>query len=92
MHVLSPPQELGLKPYFALWLRYTGFMALYPWGVASELTMLYLALPTIKRTRMLSVAMPNTLNFAFDYYSLCILIMLTYIPGAAPCGRALACC
>lgn len=76
-----PPQELGLTPYFALWLRYTGFIVLYPIGVASELTMIYLALPTIKKTHLWSVALPNKLNFGFDYHTACLLVMLTYLPG-----------
>jgi len=43
-------EALGFVPYFLLWLRYTGFIVLYPLGVASELTVAYLALPTIKST------------------------------------------
>lgn len=39
---------LGSVPYPSLWLRYSGFILLYPIGVASELTMAWLALPTIK--------------------------------------------
>lgn len=35
-------------PYVLLWLRYTGFIVLYPIGVSSELAMLWFALPTIK--------------------------------------------
>lgn len=41
---------LGSVPYPVLWARYTGFIVLYPLGVASELTLAYLALPTIKST------------------------------------------
>ncbi|KAF5835920.1 tyrosine phosphatase-like protein [Dunaliella salina] len=48
---------LGYVPYFAMWLRYTGFIVLYPMGVASELTLAYLALPTIKSSGSCSSGM-----------------------------------
>jgi very-long-chain (3R)-3-hydroxyacyl-CoA dehydratase len=61
--------------------RYSGFIVLYPIGVASELTMAWLALPIIKNTQMWSVELPNAWNFGFSYYITCILVMLSYIPG-----------
>ncbi|CAD7701272.1 unnamed protein product, partial [Ostreobium quekettii] len=61
-------KELGVEFYLAKWLRYTGFIVLYPVGVSSELAMVFLALPTIKASRMWSIDMPNTYNFAFDYH------------------------
>lgn len=72
---------LGEAPYFSTWLRYSGFIALYPIGVASELTMAWLALPTLRATGLWSITMPNAYNFAFSYYWACILTMLTYLPG-----------
>ena len=43
-------QEAGLTPPYALlWLRYSAFTVLYPIGVGSELTMAWLALPTIRQ-------------------------------------------
>jgi hypothetical protein len=80
----SPAQELEYSPYVSLWLRYTSFIPLYPLGVSSELAMVYLALPTIRATSMWSVRLPNRFNFGFDYHLVCILGMLTYLPGA-PC-------
>ena len=74
-------QELGCVPYVSLWLRYTAFIVLYPVGVASELTMVWLALPAIKASGMLSYPMPNVFNFGIDYYTICIIISLIYIPG-----------
>ena len=71
-------------PYPLLWLRYSAFIILYPLGVASELTMAYLALPNIGTLRPLSVAMPNSANFAFDYYLFCWLAIVAYVPGATP--------
>lgn len=74
-------KEAGHVPYVAQWLRYSGFIVLYPIGVASELTMAWLALPTIKKTHMWSVDMPNKYNFAVSYYFVCILVILVYVPG-----------
>ena len=42
-------------PYALLWARYSFFIVLYPLGVASEMTMAYLALPVIRSTAFLSV-------------------------------------
>lgn len=73
---------LGSVPYVMLWLRYTGFIVLYPIGVASELTMVYLALSLApKKLARLSITMPNPLNMAFDYYVVCLVIVATYVPG-----------
>ncbi len=75
-------QELGAQPYLLLWLRYTGFTVLYPLGVSSELTMVWLAGPWVKRQRLLSLDLPNRLNFGFDYYLVCWVVVLAYLPGA----------
>lgn len=74
-------KELGLSPYPFLWLRYTTFIPLYPLGVASEMTMVYLALPHIRRSGMWSLRMPNPYNFAFDYFYFCLLAVAIYVPG-----------
>jgi very-long-chain (3R)-3-hydroxyacyl-CoA dehydratase len=68
-------------PYPLLWARYSAFILLYPVGVASEMTMVYLAMPTIKKNRPLSIAMPNAWNFALDYYVGCWLGVACYVPG-----------
>ena len=70
------PQELGIVPYVSLWLRYTAFIVLYPLGISSELALVWLALPHIKSSGLLSYPMPNALNISFDYYSVCILASL----------------
>mmetsp|Transcript_31069 Transcript_31069/g.68975 ORF Transcript_31069/g.68975 Transcript_31069/m.68975 type:complete len:237 (+) Transcript_31069:60-770(+) len=74
-------KEFGVVPYFLLWLRYSAFIILYPLGVASELTMVYLAMPTIRSSHMWSLAMPNKLNISFDYHQLCVIICIIYVPG-----------
>ncbi len=74
-------QEAGYVPYPLLWLRYSTFVILYPLGVASEMTMVYLAMPSIRKERPLSFSMPNSINFAFDYYWFCWLAIACYVPG-----------
>ena len=74
-------QEAGYVPYPLLWLRYSTFVVLYPLGVASEMTMVYLAMPSIRKERPLSFSMPNRINFAFDYYVFCWLAIACYVPG-----------
>eukprot|EP00967_Tisochrysis_lutea_P007368 scaffold8745_cov19-Tisochrysis_lutea.AAC.1 len=70
---------LGYVPYFAMWLRYTGFIVLYPLGVASELTLAYLALPTIKSSG-------STMLHPLDVTSE---LMLAYfaLPATKPSGQ-----
>ncbi|KAL4521508.1 hypothetical protein Ndes2437B_g07910 [Nannochloris sp. 'desiccata'] len=44
-------KEAGLQPFFLLWLRYSAFIVLYPLGVASELSMVWLAIPALRANR-----------------------------------------
>eukprot|EP00891_Asterochloris_glomerata_P007862 jgi/Astpho2/7862/Aster-06146 len=74
-------KELSIVPYPLLWLRYTTFIVLYPLGVASELAMVYLALPTIRKSKMWSAPMPNSLNIGFDYHLICWAMLAGYIPA-----------
>ena len=76
-------RELGIDGFFSGWLRYSLFPVLYPLGASSEAYLLWTALPTYKATRMLSVAMPNSLNFAFDLHSCAVVILMLYPPGLA---------
>lgn len=68
-------------PYPLLWLRYSAFILLYPVGVASEMALVHLAMPTIKQGRPLSIFMPNAWNFGVDYYVGCWLGVACYVPG-----------
>ncbi|GIL43270.1 hypothetical protein Vafri_1057 [Volvox africanus] len=74
-------EVVGSVPYAVLWLRYTTFIPLYPIGVASELTMVWLAWPSIRASHVWSIDMPNSVNFGFDYAILCLLVVIGYIPG-----------
>ncbi|KXZ56690.1 hypothetical protein GPECTOR_1g621 [Gonium pectorale] len=71
----------GSVPYPLLWLRYSTFIPLYPIGVASELSMARLALPSIWARHLWSIDMPNAFNFAFDYPIVCVLVVISYLPG-----------
>jgi very-long-chain (3R)-3-hydroxyacyl-CoA dehydratase len=84
-------KELTDVPYILTWLRYTTFIVLYPLGVASELAMVWLALPELKRTGLWSAPMPNVVNFDFHYYAFCMLAMLAYAPGS-PQALSMLCC
>jgi hypothetical protein len=85
---LAPPSCLTPHPTPPHPLSYSGFIMLYPIGVASELTMAWLALPYLKETAKWSIEMPNAYNFAFSYYAACVLAMITYIPGGRLRGAA----
>lgn len=74
-------KEFGLQPYFLLWLRYTLFIVLYPLGVSSELAMVVLANSYLRKNAIWSLRMPNTLNFGFDYWLACWVIVMFYLPG-----------
>ncbi len=50
-------------------------------GVASELALVWLALPTIRDTSLWAVRLPNAVNFEFDYYITCIIVAAIYAPG-----------
>jgi very-long-chain (3R)-3-hydroxyacyl-CoA dehydratase len=74
-------KEAGLQPFFMLWLRYSAFIVLYPLGVGSELAMVALALPELRRSGLWSVALPNAANFAFSYWVACLVGTAAYVPG-----------
>lgn len=80
-----------MMPYPLVWLRYSTFIILYPLGVASEMTMVWLALPHIRRSHMWSIDLPNALNFAFDYFLFCLLAVVIYIPGRTKLELQLVC-
>mmetsp|Transcript_18585 Transcript_18585/g.33773 ORF Transcript_18585/g.33773 Transcript_18585/m.33773 type:complete len:255 (+) Transcript_18585:63-827(+) len=74
-------KELGWIPSPLMWLRYSSFLLLYPFGVASEMSMVLLAWPALKSIRPWSLDMPNLLNFPFDYPLCCLLGVFLYLPG-----------
>lgn len=74
-------KQLGAVPYPLLWLRYTLFLVLYPLGVASEMALLYGALPYARETKLFAYYMPNKLNFEIDFATLGVLALWLYPPG-----------
>jgi len=61
--------------------RYTLFIVLYPIGVSGELACIYFSLAYVKEHQLLTVRMPNILNFTFDYQYFLIGTMLSYFPS-----------
>jgi very-long-chain (3R)-3-hydroxyacyl-CoA dehydratase len=74
-------KEIGSQPDLMVWLRYSGFLILYPLGVSSELAMVWLALPVIRLKGLWSISLPNPLNFSVSYDVVCILAVCAYLPG-----------
>lgn len=63
---------MGACPSWLTWLRYTVFIPTYPFGVVSEILILYGALPYAKERQMYNLNMPNALNFSFDWHKFMI--------------------
>ncbi|KAI8469875.1 MAG: tyrosine phosphatase-like protein [Monoraphidium minutum] len=68
----------GACPGWLTWLRYSAFIPIYPAGVVAEMVLMFRALPLIRARRLFSVAMPNALNFAFDYEVFMTVVLLLY--------------
>ena len=48
------------------------FIVLYPLGIAlGEMPLYVVGLPFLRERRLHSLALPNALNFSFDYYRAC---------------------
>jgi very-long-chain (3R)-3-hydroxyacyl-CoA dehydratase len=74
-------KEVGSQPDAMVWLRYSGFLILYPLGVSSELAMVWLALPVIRLKELWSITLPNPVNISFSYDVVCVLAVAAYLPG-----------
>ncbi|XP_059307408.1 very-long-chain (3R)-3-hydroxyacyl-CoA dehydratase PASTICCINO 2A-like isoform X1 [Lycium ferocissimum] len=74
-------EAFGSAPSWLLWLRYSTFLLLYPTGIASEVGLIYNALPYMKESGKYAVRMPNKWNFAFDYYYGALISFAIYVPG-----------
>ncbi|KAJ8771212.1 hypothetical protein K2173_026014 [Erythroxylum novogranatense] len=75
-------EALGSAPSWLMWLRYSTFMIFYPSGISSEVGLIYLALPYIKKSEKYCIRMPNKWNFSFDNFYAAILVLGIYIPGS----------
>ncbi len=77
---MSPSRGLlpGLAPP-----RDSAFIVIYPLGMISEVVLMVSALPYLRERRLHSMAMPNPVNFGFDYAS-----FLTVRGRGPSCRRA----
>uniref|UniRef100_A0A1I8C1U6 Very-long-chain (3R)-3-hydroxyacyl-CoA dehydratase n=1 Tax=Meloidogyne hapla TaxID=6305 RepID=A0A1I8C1U6_MELHA len=71
---------INAVPSVLIWMRYTFFILLYPLGAGGELLTMFAALPEIAERKHFTIEMPNSANFAFNFYWAVILLALTYIP------------
>ncbi|EGC35788.1 hypothetical protein DICPUDRAFT_151830 [Dictyostelium purpureum] len=72
---------LKIDLYFLGWLRYTTFIVLYPTGVTGETGTIWNSLEFVKRTGFLTLSLPNSLNFGFDFYTALICSLGFYVVG-----------
>ncbi|KAF9600545.1 hypothetical protein IFM89_010031, partial [Coptis chinensis] len=77
-------EAFGSAPSWLLWLRYSTFLLLYPSGITSEVGLIYSATPSIMKSDMYCIRMPNKWNFSFDYFYAAIIALGIYVPGIAP--------
>ncbi|KAL3143126.1 hypothetical protein ABBQ38_003397 [Trebouxia sp. C0009 RCD-2024] len=54
-------------PPWLTWLRYSLFIPLYPVGMLVEMVLMAKSLPYLKSQKLNSIALPNAVNFGFDY-------------------------
>jgi len=85
IHWLHRSSTGGLSARSFVRFRYTVFIPTYPFGVVSEMLLLYHALPVAKATGMYSLAMPNALNFGFSWHKFMIVRPLFPTLQRAPC-------
>ncbi|CEM03420.1 unnamed protein product [Vitrella brassicaformis CCMP3155] len=74
----------GWAPKAMLWLRYSGFLVLYPSGIAGELGSIVHALfymSAHEEFRTFPEPMPNRFNFTIDLWLAYVAMLLTYVPG-----------
>ena len=54
------------------------FIPLYPVGVAAEVAIIWKSLPHLQKTRLHSLDLPNSVNFAFDYHLFNLVRLLSH--------------
>jgi very-long-chain (3R)-3-hydroxyacyl-CoA dehydratase len=67
-------------PYIMTWIRYSGFLLLYPMGITGEIGCLYNALPFVAKHKPYTIEMPNWYNFSFDYYRFIWFLLIVIYP------------
>ncbi|KAJ0181172.1 hypothetical protein K1T71_003257 [Dendrolimus kikuchii] len=71
---------VNFVPQLLLFTRYSTFLLLYPIGITGELLCMYHSLDEIKEKQLLTISMPNSWNFIFNYYYFLIFYMFLYLP------------
>ncbi|KAJ8960773.1 hypothetical protein NQ318_020067 [Aromia moschata] len=71
---------MGVAPYFLKWLRYSLFIGLYPLGITGGAVVHLRVQREIGEGQLYSIALPNTLNFTFNYQYALWILMFLYIP------------
>jgi len=74
-------ESIRMTPPWLTVVRYSTFFVLYPTGASGEWLCAFLALPALKARNLLSLELPNALNFGFSLYALTIVVLIIYLPG-----------
>jgi very-long-chain (3R)-3-hydroxyacyl-CoA dehydratase len=77
-------QLISSPPYFLTWLRYTFFIIAYPVGVSGELLCKYTGFWEAKQSGILSINLPNSWNFTFQFWMFIGVLGCLYIPLFPP--------
>lgn len=71
------------KFYWLSWLRYSCWVVLYPVGLTCEGLIVFKSIPLVAKSGILSISLPNSMNFAFSFsYFLWIYIILLIFGGS----------
>ncbi|CAH8667153.1 unnamed protein product, partial [Schistosoma rodhaini] len=62
------------------WLRYSGFLVLYPTGISGEVLLIVSGIKRLRETEQYSFDLPNALNCSLSYWFALAAILITYIP------------
>ena len=65
-------------PRWLTWLRYNIFIPMYPIGFLSEMKLMFDGLSIMRTEQLYTVTMPNIYNFAFDYPTFIVGLLLAY--------------
>ncbi|XP_041974705.1 very-long-chain (3R)-3-hydroxyacyl-CoA dehydratase hpo-8 [Aricia agestis] len=71
---------INAVPPTLLFLRYSTFLVLYPFGITGELLCMYYSLEEVAKKQLFTVSMPNQWNFIFNYQYFLMFYMFLYIP------------
>ncbi len=67
-------------PSVMTWIRYSGFLVLYPMGISGEIACMYNGLSFVQKNKPYTVELPNWYNFSFSYYNFIWFALLGMYP------------